>query len=422
MKNRGSILVIVLIAISFVLFRFAHFHNNERNGYNVTNWDAFGYYMYLPATFIYHDVKELKWVNKIDSEYQVSGGVFYQAIKQESGNYTNKYLSGVAIMQSPYFLAGHIAALLTHYPQDGFSLPYQYAIMFGALFWAMLGFVFLRKVMLRFFDDKTTAVSLIFLALSSNLIQYVSVDAAQSHVWIFTLYCLILWFSIKWHEKPKWTYALLIGLTCGLAVISRPTEIIIFFIPLLWQTNSKESTLQKWVLVGQHKLHILIAILGGITGILPQLLYWKYTTGHFIFDVGSKWHFLNPWLRVLFGPEKGWFLYTPVAVLMILGLGLMKKYPFQKSVLTFCLLNLWIITAWSDWRYGGSYSTRALVQSYPVFTLAMACLIRLLLESNKKVLLYSIGILLILLNFYQLHIYNSGVGEGFSPFLNGIKL
>jgi len=63
--------------------------------------------------------------------------------------------------------------------------------------------------------------------------------------------------------------------------------------------------------------------------------------------------FLNPWFRVLFGPEKGWFLYTPISIMMLAGLFLIKKYPFQKSVITFCLLNIWIIIAWSDWRYWG---------------------------------------------------------------------
>jgi hypothetical protein len=136
-----------------------------------------------------------------------------------------------------------------------------------------------------------------------------------------------------------------------------------------------------------------------------------------MYDVGSKWYFLNPWFRVLFGPEKGWFLYTPISIMMVAGLFLIKKYPFQKSVITFCLLNIWIIIAWSDWRYGGSYATRALVQSYPVFALALASFVQQMVHHKKQKLLYIIGIAFALLNFYQLQIYNSGVSESFSPLL-----
>jgi hypothetical protein len=421
MHNRYSLLALLFLLFLFMGYERMHLGNQSKINHKVTTWDAFGYYMYLPSIVIYKDVKKLNWVKKVDSAYHLTGGVFYQSIKQESGNYTNKYLCGVAIMQTPFFLLGHYIAYLKNEPQDGFSWPYQYAIIYGAIFWALLGFVVLRKVLLRYFSDQTTAITILLLGLCSNLIQYVSIDAAQSHIWIFTLYALMLWFTIKWHEKPKIIYASLIGLTCGLATISRPTELIMLLIPLLWDIHNKKEISTKWERIKQHKLHLIFCILASLIGILPQLMYWKYTTGHFIFDVGSKWYFLNPWFRVLFGPEKGWFLYTPIAVFMVWGLALMKKYPFKLSVLTFCTLNLWIIIAWSDWRYGGSYSTRALVQSYPIFALSLACFIQIVEKHKKTFLLFGVGVLLMILNFYQLDIYNKGTGEGFSPLLNIIN-
>ena len=417
MRNNFSKLSIVLLVLIFSVFRLQYGKTNDRNIYNVTTWDAFGYYMYLPSVFIYHDVVALNWVPKIEATYHVTGGVFYQAIKQEDGRYTNKYLCGVSILQAPFFLIGHAIAIINKQPQDGFSWPYQFAIIFGALFWVTIGFVFLRKVLLRFFDDRITATTILLIGLCTNLIQYSTIDAAQSHVWIFSLYSLVLWFTIKWHEKPSAVYAILIGLVSGLAVIARPTELIIIFIPLLWSLHNAQASANKWALVAKHKMHVVICCIAGFVGVLPQLLYWHYTTGSFVYDVGSKWYFLNPWFRVLFGPEKGWFLYTPIAIIMVAGFVFMKKYPFQKSVITFCLLNLWVIMAWSDWRYGGSYSTRALVQSYPVFALALAALVHYYFQQKKSTLIYGLGMLFIILNFYQLNIYNKGVGEGFSPIL-----
>lgn len=402
-------------------FGLQHRNVNDRNVYNVTTWDAFGYYMYLPSIFIYKDVSDLQWVHKIDDTYGVTGGVFYQAIKQENGLYTNKYLCGVSVMQAPFFLVGHLVAMVCSLPLDGFSWPYQLAILFGALIWAVFGFVFLSKVLLHYFDDRTAAVTILLIGLCSNIIQYIAIDAAQSHVWIFTLYSLVLWLTIKWHTSPKLVYAILIGLVCGLAVISRPTELIIIFIPLLWGLHNSVESAKKWALVAKYKTHLMFCCCAGLVGVLPQLLYWRYTTGSLVYDVGSKWYFLNPWFRVLFGPEKGWFLYTPIAILMVVGFAFMKKHPFHKSVLTFCLLNLWIIIAWSDWRYGGSYSTRALVQSYPLFALSLACLVHEIFARQKAYLIYLVGLLLVVLNFYQLNIYNSGIGESFSPIVKFMK-
>src|SRR5205823_3004756 len=137
------------------------------------------------------------------------------------------------------------------------------------------------------------AVTLIMVCLATNFLQYAAVDNAQSHVYIFLLYVLVLFITLKWHQQPKVSWALLTGYLIGLATMSRPTEAIMLFIPLFWNTQTKEAAKEKWQLVKQNKLHILLAATGGFLGILPQIIYWKYVTGSFLYDVGSKWVFLN---------------------------------------------------------------------------------------------------------------------------------
>lgn len=412
-----SKLSLLSILILLIVFRLIYFKNNEVNGYNATNWDSFGYYMYLPGIFIYNDVKELKWVDEIDEKYNVLGnGEMYQARLLPSGTYFNKYLSGVAIIQTPFFFSGHLVAKIVNAPQDGFSWPYQYAILFGALFWVFLGFVILRKVLLYYFSEKTTTWTLLFIAFCSNLLQYTSIDSAQSHAFIFPLYAIVLWLTIRWHKTPKWSTALGIGAVIGLATISRPTELIMLFIPLLWSTQSKENRIKKWQLVRNNLSNVLFCFIGGLIAISPQLIYWKYTTGDWIFNVGSKWYFLNPWWRVLIGVEKGWFIYTPIAILFILGFFFMKGKDFKRSAITFCLLNIWIIISWSDWKYGASYSTRALVQSYPIFALSLACFVERFLLKKRWIPIMILGGLSFL-NFYQLYLYNNHITENFSPLI-----
>lgn len=407
MKNRLSLFVVGIIAVVLVLFRISY-SGEEGEKFQLTDWDAFGYYMYNPSIFIYNDVSELKWVPEMDSTYNLSGGTFYQASKHENGNYVNKYLGGVAIMQLPFFVAGHVAAKISGAPADGFSASYQYAIASAAIFYCLLGLIILRSVLLRYFSDRITSIALLFMALGTNLIQYTAIDGAQSHIYIFPLYALVLWLTIKWHESPHWKWALYIGLTVGLATICRPTELIMFFIPLLWGMHNKEEKKRKWQLVKANKSHVLIAIAGGIIGILPQLIYWKFTAETFIYDVGSKWVFFNPWFRVLFGIDNGFFIYTPIAILFILGFIFMNKYPFQRSVLVFCLLNIWVIISWFDWRYGATFSTRAMVQSYPVFTLALAALLVKTFEKKiLKFIVLAFGTYMIAVNFFQINQYNS---------------
>ncbi|MFT4753510.1 MAG: hypothetical protein ACI85Q_001053 [Salibacteraceae bacterium] len=409
-KNLLSLFAVLIIAFGLIGTRF--YYSPYGNGYEmkVTTSDALGYYMYLPGVFIYQDVIKLDWLFEMEETYHVTGGGrVYQIHKHTNDNYVFKYFCGVAILEIPFFAIAHQYALHSDYPPDGFSAPYQWTISFGNVCYAIFSILILRLVLLRFFTDKITALTLLLIVFATNLIQYISVDSAQSHGYIFPLYSIVLYMTIRWHEKPNWMWASLLGWVIGLATIARPTEAIMILIPILWGTQNKEFAKQKWNLVKANMNHVYIAGTLGIIGILPQLLYWKHSSGSWVFDVGSKWTFLNPWFRVLVGFEKGWFIYTPLTILFLIGMYYMKKFPFKKSVLWFGLLNIYIVISWFDWRYGGSYSTRALSQASGVYALPLAAFIAHVFRTKWKWPLIGVLVYLTALNLFQVYQYNLGV-------------
>jgi hypothetical protein len=409
-KNRLSLFAVILTTAALLWTRFEYSELRGWTPMKVTTWDAFGYYQYLPAAFIYHDIERQEWVAAIDSTYHVIGdGGLYQLMELENGNRATKYLGGAAMMELPFFLIGHGIAGATGHPQDGFSPPYQWAIGLAPLFYCVLGLFVLRNVLLRWYTDVTVSLVLVLVALATNAIQYISVDGAQTHGFLFALYCAILWATVKWHETPRNRWALLIGAIIGLACVTRPTEAIMLFIPLLWNTHTKEDAEAKWALVRRHRPHILLALSAAFVMLLPQLIYWKIVTGSFVFDVGSKWDFLNPHWRVLIGWEKGWFIYTPITLLFIIGLFFMRGKPWWKSVLVFTLLNIWIVIAWHDWRYGGSYSARALVQSCPVLALPFAAFVERLSSTRWRWPFLALCAYLLFVNLFQIRQYNNNV-------------
>jgi hypothetical protein len=396
--------------LAIVALSYRTYHSDFSNRpIKVTTWDALGYYQYLPATFIYGDIQKLDWFEDKEEEYDLSNGYIYQFSELENGNRVGKYFSGVAIMQAPFFLVGHGIASLSDFKADGFSPPYQYSIAYGALIYLIISLFILRKILLKFFDEIVTAATLFLVVLTTNLIQYSAIEAGMSHGYIFLLYTLTIWFTIQWHEQPNLKYSAFLGLTMGLSIICRPTEIVIIFLPILWQIHHKESWKQKLQLLRKHKKLILYVALFTALAILPQIVYWKFVTDSFVHNVGSKWMFFNPWFRVLFGFEKGWFIYTPVTLFFIVGLFYLKNRPFRIALITFTLLNIWIVISWHEWRYGASYSTRALVQTLPVLALALASFIQRVKQTKFKYPALAIALYLTAVNIVQIRQYNQGI-------------
>lgn len=372
----------------------------------VTTWDALGYYLYLPATFIYQDLRSLSFYDSIEKQYnlQGEGHNFYQFQKNETGFFSGKYFIGVAVLQMPFFLMAHGLAQW-HGEADGFSSVYQKGIAYGAIIWVFISLIFLRRFLLSYFSDQVVAIGLVLGLLATNAVQYIAVEGGQSHAWIFPLYVYLLVLSASWHTHKTAGKSIAIGAIVGLGILCRPTEGVMFLIPLLW--SFRRTTFVFFL--KENRWHFILAGIAMSVILLPQLVYWKYTTDHWIFDVGSKWDFLTPHFRVLVGPEKGWLMYTPICWLIILGLFYMNRESYSLSIKTFIVMNIWIVIAWHIWRYGASYSSRALVQSLPVMLIPMLAIIQKMVVSKWKYFWISLCAYFLCLNLFQVYQYNNGI-------------
>lgn len=407
-----SLLAILILFVLMVQARLWAPYWDTRNVQAILTWDAMGYYIYLPAHFIYHDLGHMAFASDIMREYNPSGS-FYQAFQVPGGpegQLVTKYTCGLAVLWTPFFFLGHWAADWLSYPQDGFSAPYQIAVAFGGLLFALLGLGLLRRVLLRYFSDVVTTLVLVTLVLGSNYFQYAVFDAAMAHNYLFTGYALLLWLTIRWHERPTRGHAFAIGLTLGLLVLIRPSEAVAAVIPVLWGVGSVAAARAKLALLRVRWADVLLLGLGGFIGVLPQPLYWHWATGHFIFYSYGDQHFsfLKPHLwDVLFSFRKGWLIYSPLLLFPLAGLVVLwrRHRALAVPVLVFTVLNLWVVSAWDIWWYGGSIGQRAMVQSYAVLALPWAAAVAWLLQPERRpalrVAAVVAAVLLVDLNLFQ---------------------
>ena len=385
--NKLSLYSFRLSALLLVAGAFFYYPKWQQPNTEATiSWDVAGYYLYLPAVVIYGDVEKLSFGEEMLAKYRSAPEL--SAFSHPSGNRIIKYSSGQALQYLPWFLAGHAGAKLLGYPADGFSLPYQFAISMGSLLVAMLGLWFLRKTLLRFFSDRTAAITLLLIALGTNYLEYTAFHGALTHNWLFTLYAILLYVTIRFYEKPSVALAAIIGILVGWAALTRPTDIIAAIIPLGWGIRSLADISGRVKFWRDHWQKLaLAAVLTGAVGFI-QLAYWKYVSGEWIVysyqDQGFSWlrpHVLNG----LFSYRAGWLVYSPVMAFALIGfVTLARQQPrLWPAALVFCCLYMYITFAWDIWWYGGSLGQRAMVQSYPVWALALAAFVEWVFRQKR---------------------------------------
>jgi len=419
MKNpllKAVLLVIVLFIIINNLIFFPS---------NILCWDVFGYYLYLPFKFIYHDIgiNDESIVHSILEQYNNSG-TFYQAVRLPDGNHVMKYTMGLSILYSPFFFIGHIIAKLSGFAADGFSVPYQYSIFFGGIIYSIMAILVLSRVLIRFFSERITAIVLIIVVFSTNYILHITMvgQNANSHNHLFLAYSLILWLTILWHESHNLKHMILLAIVCGLSILSRPSEIVCLAIPLLWGITDRKTFIQKIqiLLRNYYQVLIFIAILAIIGSF--QFIYWKIQTGKFLYysyggNSGEGLEFFSPYLfKVLFSFRKGWLIYTPVMLFAIIGFIPMfrKNRVMFLALLIYFIFNLYTVSCWSTWWYAQSFSQRALIPSYALMAIPLGYFLIWLLEQKKALKTAGMVVLacLFLLNIFQTIQYANGTLNG----------
>ena len=388
-------------------------------GINLTNfqpltWDVFGYYVYLPAVFDYHDLPHAKFYQDIVLHYPDYSN-YYIGSNTPNGNFIFKYSCGNAIMYMPFYLIGKLCASILGYPQDGLSLPYRLSMIFCGFFYSFTGLIVLRKVLINFFNDRITAFVLIAVTLATNYVEYSTYTSLLTHNILFFIYSSILLVTIQLHKKFSYKYTMLLGLLLGLAPLIRPTEIVAIFIPLLYGIENYKTLLQKInsLRVNYRKIAVIILIMGLLGSV--QIIYWKVLSGNFYnYTYGDQsFDFTSPHFYYgMFSTTNGWLVYTPIMFFALIGIYFCYRqirFLFW-SMLIYVLCHMYFTFSWHIWWYGSSFGQRAMIQSYPMLSIALGCLTTQLFKKTYKIIAGITALLLFIwLNLFQTYQAHKGI-------------
>lgn len=338
-----------------------------------TNWqtiiysDGKGYYEYLRAAFINHDL------GKEDS----SLGFIRMANKKP----VIKFFAGPAIAYSPFFAIAYVHARWNDNVKDGYSIEFQRMIAIAGWFYCLLGLFFIEKLLRIFsFPDLARGVTLLLITYGTNLFYYAVLEPSMSHVYAFGCIAGFIFCSHQYFKAHHLKYLILASVFFGLTIIIRPTNVLVLFmIPFL--AGKREN----FLLFLKNFRHVFLSALIVATFVFVQLLFWKLQSGNWIVwsYAGEGFYFTRPAIAgVLFSYDKGWFVYTPLAAVAMVGIFPLWKVNRNAAVSIALTLGaaVYVTASWWCWDYANAFGMRPMIDFYAL----VAVLLAALLASFKK--------------------------------------
>ncbi len=283
-------------------------HNNH-SAYFLSS-DPEGYYMYLPAIFIYGTFEN--YPTRTPAEYKFFPNTHKMA---------TRFTYGVAFMEAPFFFAAQLSRKIQGLStDDGYANDMSVALLFAGCFYTALGLFFMEKILRRYFEnEKTVWFTMITLYFGTNLMFYAIREPTMSHAYTFCLTAALVFYLPQFYNLPPSVKSTLrIGFLLGLITLIRPTNILFIPFALLFDAFSLEKIKNRlqWFLKNIKTLWLIPLVILLIA--VPQMLYWHYLSGKWILNIYKEIHdqtfnWSTPqFYKIFFHPCNGFLLYTPL--------------------------------------------------------------------------------------------------------------
>ena len=363
------------LIVYILLVRLAGTYNNYPYGdwHSEIYGDKAGYYIYLPASFL-HGFHEESYPEGI--EERMGNGFSFR-----DGKLYVKYPMGVAVLVAPFFSGAHILALTGDGPPDGFSGDYYEMTYYASVFYFLLGSVLLLAFLRRRFTLGVSLSTLALIMFGTNLYYYAFRDPLMSHVYSFALFSLLLLFTDSLWRSPSTLRWLTVVFTGALILLVRPANVLFLPVVLFLGLHSfgEFKTRVRFIF---RPLNLALLILVPLLVFTPQMIYWKFLSGSFLFNSYQEEGFTfwdHPQIsRVLFSPANGLLTYSPAYFLVLPGALVMffRREADRWLAPVIFLLLLYMTSSWYAYRFGCGFGQRSYVEYLALFSLPLASLMR----------------------------------------------
>ena len=402
-KSQLKWFVIIFCILGFVANDVYRHDKNTTAEKTLMRNDSEGYYQYLPHFFIkdWNEMDKMHWAKRYDD-----------------GKTLNVYTCGVAIMQTPFFLAAHAFSYFFGLEMTGYTPIYFTFVFFASLFYSLLGLLFIYKCLRNLVSHKAALWTIILTYFATNLLYYTAIIPGFSHAYSFSAIAVFIYFVPEFYKKPGVKYLLLLALPLALATLIRPTNIFIAFYLFLYDVYSFKDLkyrINYWL---KSWYYLLVLLIIGFIMYVPQMLYWHTVTGDWIvysYMDERFTNFLSPKIfTVLFGPRNGWFIYTPLMIFSALSLIYLayKRQLSSWAIIFVLILIIYMNGSWWRPTFSSAAGYRALIEYLPFMAIPFAWFFENIYLKKNTIIKYALSFtfgFFVVFNILFMYKYNAHI-------------
>lgn len=314
--------------------------------FGVVRPDGAGYLVYLPSTWLDRD---LLFFNEWARLGMIPDGVILHKDVTSTDHLGNHWAVGTAVAWYPAFLVGDALQNATTFPRNGFSLPYNVAIVFSSAVAGLLTLIAGLRAASIHASTFASAVAVIGAWFGTPLLWYSLVHGTMSHAMSALACALVFAAALRLRRDGDRTTIFLAGLAAGFAFAVRPQNAPFALVPPL---------------LDRRALSLPYAA-GLALGMLPQLVVSTFLYGSPLGSItggaGAKTPFAMFERIWLWEPLLSWYHglvpWTPFAAIGIAGIVLLfRRDPRLATACMLMFVTQWLINATLERSFWGAYA------------------------------------------------------------------
>jgi hypothetical protein len=295
--------------------------------------DEVQYFAYLRSLWFDRDVSfenEYRWFYEHGIAQTPNFHEAFLELETPTGRRINFGTMGSALLWAPFYAVADggvrvARAFGSDVTADGFSRPYVAAIAYGSAVYGLLA-VLLGLRAARLLLGRVPLLPALAVWLGTPLLFYMYVAPPFAHA--TSAFAVALFVTVWLHVRGTWSVrgALLLGLSGALMTMVREQDV--FFVAGPAVDFALDAVRARGPALKARAVAAVAGAAAFVVGWLPQLLAYQALNGRpgpsQYVTRKMYWHSPHA-LQVLFDPNHGFFVWTPLALLALAGLVLMTR-------------------------------------------------------------------------------------------------